>query len=307
MKILTAAVAVVIPLGLGVSMPLPAGNPLTPEKIEAGRRLFADTRLSRSGTIACTSCHDPDRAFTKPEAVSPGVFGRRGHRNAPTLINRAWGRVFFWDGRAATLEEQVLKPIEDPNEMDLPLTEASVRVGLSTGEIAQALASYVRSLMSGNSAFDRFTAGDRSARSPEERDGLRLFQGRGNCTICHEGPNFTDEKLHNTGVAWAAADERAGLTGHFLDEGGAAIGGSLPAARGAFKTPTLREVARTAPYMHDGSLATLEEVVDFYNRGGRPNPNLDSDIEPLDFSDEDKTSLVAFLKSLSGDTVTTPR
>ena len=143
-------------------MPVPASNPLTPEKIETGRRLFADTRLSRSGTIACTSCHDPERAFTKPEAVSRGVFGRRSQRNAPTVLNRAWGRVFFWDGRAATLEEQVLKPIEDPNEMDLPLAEASLRVGLSTGEIAQALASYVRSLMSGNSAFDRFTAGNRS-------------------------------------------------------------------------------------------------------------------------------------------------
>ena len=288
-------------------MPVPASNPLTPEKIEAGRRLFADTRLSRSGTIACTSCHDPERAFTKPEAVSPGVFGRRGHRNAPTLINRAWGRVFFWDGRAATLEDQVLKPIEDPNEMDLSLAEASVRVGQSIGEISRALASYVRSLMSGNSRFDRFTAGDRSALSPEERDGLRLFQGRGNCTICHEGANFTDEKLHNTGVAWAAADERAGTPGHFLDEGGAAISGLAPAARGAFKTPTLREVARTAPYMHDGSLATLEEVVDFYNRGGRPNPNLDPDMHPLDFSDEDKRSLVAFLRSLSGDTAATAR
>ena len=157
------------------------------------------------------------------------------------------------------------------------------------------------------SAFDRFAAGDRSALSPEERDGLRLFQGRGNCTICHEGANFTDEKLHNTGVAWAAADERAGTPGHFLDEGGAAISGLAPAARGAFKTPTLREVTRTAPYMHDGSLATLEEVVDFYNRGGRPNPNLDPDMHPLDFSDEDKRSLVAFLRSLSGDTAATAR
>ena len=299
MRVLAAA-AVVIPLGLGVSMPLPASNPLTPEKIETGRRLFADTRLSRDGTIACTSCHDPERAFTKPEAVSPGVFGRRGRRNAPTVLNRAWGRVFFWDGRAATLEEQVLKPIEDPNEMDLALTEASQRVGLPTGDIAQALASYVRSLMSGDSRFDRFAAGDRSALSPEERNGLRLFQGRGNCTFCHEGPNFTDEKLHNTGVAWASADDRTATPGRFLDEGGAAIDG-LPSTRGAFKTPTLREVARTAPYMHDGSIATLDDVVDFYNRGGRPNPHLDPDMHPLDFSDEDKRSLVAFLRSLSGD------
>ena len=173
--LLTALLA--IPLGLDLYMPVPDGNPITAEKIDQGRRLFADVRLSRDGTISCTSCHDPERAFTTPEAVSPGVFGRRGRRNAPTIVNRAWGRVFFWDGRAASLEEQVLKPIQDPNEMDLPLAEASRRVGLPVDDISRALATFVRSTLSGNSRVDRFLTGQRGALTPEEQNGLRLFSG----------------------------------------------------------------------------------------------------------------------------------
>lgn len=298
MKML-AVVALIIPLGLAPAMPVPEDNPVTAEKIELGRQLFADKRLSRDGTIACTSCHDPARAFSKPDAVSPGVFGRLGRRNAPTVVNRGWGRAFFWDARAASLEAQVLMPIEDRNEMDLPLAEASSRVGRSTQEISHALATYIRSLMSGDSPYDRFTNGDRAALSAEERNGLRVFLGRGNCTFCHEGPNFTDEKLHNTGVAWSPAGDGTSAPGRFLDEGGAAVTGR-PEDRGAFKTPTLREVALTSPYMHDGSLATLEAVVDFYDRGGRANPNLDSDVHRLDLPDEDKRALVAFLRTLSG-------
>ncbi|MFN7915003.1 MAG: cytochrome c peroxidase [Vicinamibacterales bacterium] len=294
---LLAIAALAVPLGLAAPIPEPATNPLTDAKIELGRRLFADTRLSKDGTIACTSCHDPERAFSKPEAVSPGVFGRRGRRNSPTIVNRAWGRVFFWDGRAATLEQQVLLPIQDPNEMDLSLEEASRKVALPVDTIAQALASYVRAQMSGNSRYDRFNAGERTVLSAEERVGLRVFQGRGNCLMCHVGPNFSDEKLHNTGVAWqTAAGEGSG--GRLADEGGFAISGR-PEEHGAFKTPTLREVGRTAPYMHDGSMATLDEVVDFYDRGGRPNPYLDKDMQRLDLADDEKRGLVAFLQVLS--------
>jgi cytochrome c peroxidase len=292
---LFALVALVVPLGLDLFVPVPEGNPVTAEKITLGRQLFGDTRLSRDGRISCASCHDPARAFTKPEPVSPGVFGRRGHRNAPTLVNRAWGRAFFWDGRADTLEAQVLMPIEDPNEMDLPLAEASRRVGVPVAEIGYALATYLRSLMSGDSAFDRFSAGERRALTPLEQDGLRLFRGRGNCTVCHVGPNLSDEKFHNTGVAWAPASDGNPVNGRFLDEGRAGISGA-PSERGAFKTPTLRDIGRTAPYMHDGSMATLEEVVAFYNRGGRPNPNLDPEIQRLDFTDEGQRALVAFLR-----------
>ncbi len=298
MKLLALA-TIVIPLGLAAPMPVPAGNPITDEKIALGRSLFADTRLSRDGTIACTSCHDPERAFTKPEAVSPGVFGRRGRRNSPTIVNRAWGRVFFWDGRATTLERQVLMPIEDPNEMDLPVVEAAKRVGLTVEQVSEALSTFVRAQMSGNTRYDRFTAGERTLLTAEERNGLRVFQGRGNCLMCHVGQNFTDEKLHNTGVAWVPTTGE-GNGGHIVDDGGFTVTGRAE-DRGAFKTPTLREVARTAPYMHDGSIATLEEVVDFYDRGGRPNPHLDRDMQHLDLTAEDKRALVAFLRTLSSE------
>jgi len=281
MLLLLAAIA--IPLGLDLYLPVPEENPLTAEKIERGRRLFFDRRLSRDGSISCSSCHDPDRAFSDGRAVAVGMFGRQGRRNSPALVNRGYGRSFFWDGRVATLEEQVLNPIEDSSEMDLPLSEAAARVSLAPEEISWALTSFVRSILSGDSPFDRFINGDRSALSVEQQAGLQLFRGKANCVACHVGPNFTDERLHNTGVAWR--------DGKFADAG---------AGLGNFKTPTLREIARTAPYMHDGSLATLEEVIDFYDRGGRANPNLDPEIRPLRFSEPDKRAMAAFLRTLSG-------
>jgi cytochrome c peroxidase len=268
---------------LDLYLPVPEGNPLTVEKIELGRRLFFDRRLSRDNSTSCSSCHDPERAFADGRAIAVGVFERKGRRNSPALINRGYGRLFFWDGRVATLEEQVLKPIEDPNEMDLPLAEAAARVGLAPDEISRALASFVRSILSGGSPFDRYINGDRAALTPEQQAGLQVFRGKGNCTACHVGPNFTDEGLHNTGVAWR--------DGELADAG---------AGQGRFKTPTLREVARTAPYMHDGSLKTLEDVVEFYNQGGRANPGLDFEIRRLNLSPEEERALVAFLSALSG-------
>ena len=292
-----AAALVVVPLGLDLYMPVPEHNPLTAEKIELGRRLFNDRRLSRDGTIACASCHDPARAFTDGRAVAAGVGGRIGRRNAPALINRAWGRSFFWDGRVATLEEQVLKPIEDPNEMGLAVPEAARRVGLTERDLSRALASYVRSILSGDSPFDRFVNGDRGALSAVQRAGLQVFRAKANCTACHVGPTFTDERLHNTGVAWRNPSSGSGQAGYFADAG---------AGDGAFKTPTLREVARTAPYMHDGSLATLEDVVEYYDRGGNANPMLDRDVRPLKLTGDEKRALLAFLQSLSGRIVEGP-
>jgi cytochrome c peroxidase len=281
---LAAAAAIVIPLGLDLYMPVPEENPLTAARIAVGRQLFFDPRLSRDGSISCATCHRPDRAFSDGRPLAVGVSGRIGRRNAPALINRGYGRAFFWDARQRSLEQQVLAPIEDPNEMGSTAAEASARVGQMPEEVARSLASYVRSILSGNSRFDRFVNGDRTALSDGEQQGLTLFRGRGNCTACHVGPNFSDERTHNTGVAWRA--------GSFADEGD---------GRGAFKTPTLREVARTAPYMHDGSLASLEEVVEFYDRGGNRNPHLDEEIRPLRLTRGETEALLAFLRTLSGD------
>jgi cytochrome c peroxidase len=274
--------AITIPLGLDLYLPAPEANPLTPERIEQGRRLFFDRRLSRDSSTACSSCHDPERAFSDGRTLAVGVFDRRGRRNSPALINRGYGRSFFWDGRVSTLEEQVLKPIEDRNEMDLPLSEAAARVNLTSEEMSRALASYVRSILAGDSPFDRFVNGDRAALSGEQQAGLAIFRGKGNCTACHVGPNFSDERLHNTGVAWRE--------GKFADPG---------AGQGNFKTPTLREIGRTAPYMHDGSAATLEDVIEYYDRGGNRNNSLDPEIRPLHLSVEEKRSLISLLRSFS--------
>ena len=175
--LLLIAAAITIPLGLDLYLPVPEDNPLTAERIEQERRLFSDRRLSRDGSIACVLCHDPERAFSDGHAVAEGVFGRKGRRNSPALINRGYGLLFFWDGRIATLEEQALRPIEDPNEMDLPLAEAAARVGLTPVEISRALASFIRSLLSGDSPFDRYINGDRSALNETEQAGLELFRG----------------------------------------------------------------------------------------------------------------------------------
>jgi cytochrome c peroxidase len=282
---------IAIPLGLDLYMPVPEGNPISAEKVELGRRLFRDRRLSRDRSIACSSCHDPERAFSDGRPVAIGIDRQVGRRSAPALINRGYGRAFFWDGRAATLEEQVLQPIQDPKEMDMTLAEVSARVGRPPREISRALASYVRSILSGNSPFDRFVNGNRRALSTEQQEGLRVFRGKGNCTSCHVGPNFTDERFHNTGIAWR--------DGSLQDDGRSIVTGKAE-DRGAFKTPTLREIARTAPYMHDGSLVSLEDVVDYYDRGGNANPALDSELRPLKLMASEKRSLVAFLQTLSG-------
>jgi cytochrome c peroxidase len=288
-----------IPLGLDLYMPVPEDNPITIEKIDLGRRLFNDRRLSRDGTVACASCHNADHAFASHEVMSVGVLGRRGRRNAPALINRGWGRSFSWDGRVASLEEQVLKPIEDPNEMDLSIDEASARVGVTRDDMSRAMASYIRSILSGNTPYDRYIDGDRTALSADAQAGLKLFRSKGNCTACHVGPTFTDERFHNTGIAWARPPGEPGAAAAFRDEGRAGVTGRAE-DRGAFKTPTLREVDRSAPYMHDGSLASLDDVVDYYDRGGNTHALLDQELRPIGLTGPEKHALVAFLRSLSG-------
>ncbi len=297
---LTLAVAITLapegwvlnpPRGLDLYMPVPASNPLTREKVERGRRLFFDKRLSLDGSLACAGCHDPQLAFSDGRGVARGIGSATGARNSPALINRGYGAAFFWDGRAPSLERQALEPIFNPKELGMNETELERRTGMKAADVAAALASFVRTIRSGDSPYDRYASGKTGDLSGIEKVGLGVFRGKGGCAACHIGPNFTDERFHNTGVAWQ--------DGRITDDGRAAVTG-IDKDRGAFKTPTLREIARTAPYMHDGSLATLNDVVDFYAEGGRRNPNLDSAIQPRSFTPEEKRALVAFLRTLSG-------
>ncbi|MCW5982899.1 MAG: c-type cytochrome [Bryobacteraceae bacterium] len=288
-----------VPLGLDAYVPAPETNPLSPETAALGRALFFDPALSRDGAISCAGCHDPARAFTDDKPLAVGVEGRKGTRRAPALLNRAYGRAFFWDGRALTLEDQVLKPIENPVEMDLPLEEALRRLKasgkyppLDEALLAAALSTYVRTILAGDSPYDRYVAGDRSALDAEQLAGLRLFRGKAGCGACHLGPNLTDERFHNTGAGWK--------DGTFPDLGRFAVTGREE-DRGAFKTPTLREAARRAPYMHDGSLATLEDVIEHYDKGGAANPALDPEMRPLHLTAEEKRALAAFLRALTGE------
>ena len=287
-----------IPLGLDSFLPVPEANPLTPEKAAMGRELFSDQRLSRDQTLSCATCHEPGRAFADGKPIAEGVSGRHGQRRVPSIVNRGYGKSFFWDGRIATLEEQVLQPIISPTEMDMTIEEALARLRadalyskLTREGLARALASYVRTILAGGSPYDRYIAGDREALPEQARIGLQIFRRKGNCGSCHLGPNLTDEQYHNTGVAWRQ--------GRFADTGRFMVT-TREQDRGAFKTPTLRQVAARAPYMHDGSIATLEEVVEYYDRGGNRNPNLDSELQPLGVSGDEKQALVAFLRSLSG-------
>jgi len=295
-----------VPLGLDLYRPTPFDNPLTPEKIALGRRLFHERRLSRDQSFSCAGCHDPKRSFTNGRSTARGVSGAPGVRNVPTLINRAWGSSQFWDGRALTLEQQVLAPILNPTELGgspdsvlglvrsaayRPQFLAAFGRDPTMPDVAAALASYVRTIVSAESAYDRFIAGDTGALAAGARRGFDLFRTRARCSSCHTGPLLSDERFHNTGVAWRS--------GTLTDEGRSRIT-QVRADRGAFKTPTLRDVARTAPYMHDGSLATLEAVVEFYAAGGTPNPELDREIVRLDLSVAERRDLAAFLRSLTG-------
>ena len=294
------------PLGLDLYRPVPRENALTPAKVALGRKLFHDRRLSRNGSMACASCHEPGRAFTNGARTARGASGSTGTRNVPTLVNRAWGSSFFWDGRAATLEQQALGPILNPDE--LGATPDAVLALARSGQyrqefvaafgseptlldVAGALASYLRTIVAGGAPYDRFVSGETDALTGSARRGFVVFRTRARCTTCHAGPLLSDEGFHNTGVAWR--------DGTVVDEGRYRVTHS-PADRGAFKTPTLREIARTAPYMHDGSFPTLESVVEFYDGGGRANPGLDREVRRLNLSPGDKKDLVTFLQALTG-------
>ncbi|MFQ5747968.1 MAG: cytochrome-c peroxidase [Planctomycetota bacterium] len=286
--------------------PIPADNPMSPEKIELGRLLFFEGRLSRDGTVSCATCHKPELAYTDGRPAAVGIRGQKGLRNTPTLLNTAYNLSQFWDGRAPSLEAQALHPIANPLEMGFTLAEAVARLNGIAGYrqrfrkvfgteataegIGKAVAAFERTLVSGDSPWDRHNLGDIEALSSEAKRGIVVFRTKGRCVLCHVGPTFTDNDFHNLG---------AGVEQGNRDPGRFKVTGE-PSRQRAFKTPSLRNVAQTAPYMHDGSLKTLAEVVDFYDKGGFDNPGRDPRMFPRNLTDGEKKDLVAFLESLSG-------
>jgi cytochrome c peroxidase len=290
-------------VGLPETIPGIESTPVALARGALGRRLFFDPILSLDRTVSCASCHEPDHGFASREAKPLGVGGRRAARNAPPVFNRAFGSTHFWDGRAPTLEAQVLFPIENPDEMGLPLEQAVARLAADAGYrelfeaaggapsrelLASSIAEFLRRLVVGDSPIDHFRAA-KTELTPLERRGLWLFESKGRCWRCHSGPNFSDESFHDTGVGVVDGEPEPGRFAVTKER----------ADRGRFKTPTLRMVARTAPYMHDGSLATLEDVIRYYARGGNKNDNLDPLLLPVELSDDDVAALVALLQALS--------
>lgn len=296
-----------VPLGLPLRI-WPAENPYAPEKAELGRYLFFDKRLSADGTISCASCHDPKHAFADGKTSSTGIHGQVGSRNAPTIINRAYSKDQFWDGRAASLEEQVQGPLTNPIEMGNTVTNCLntlsgipgygrlFKLAFSSSDItiervAKAIATFERTVLSGNSPFDRSRAGDKLALSESAKRGEKVFFKKAKCDQCHFGSNFTDGSFANVGIG---TDKPEPDLGRYQILG-------RPMDWGSFKVPTLREVAITGPYMHDGSMRTLEEVVEHYDKGGTPNRNLDRRYKRLNLTAQEKVDLVEFLRSLSGE------
>lgn len=299
-----------LPLGLqsGAAY-VPDDNPPSRAKVDLGRLLYFDPRISHDATISCASCHNPYHGFADPAPTSAGVAHKRGTRNSPTVVNRLFSKEQFWDGRASDLEDQAKGPMTNPVEMAMashdivvgrlrdikgygPLFKAAFGDDKVTiDRVAKAIAAYERTVVAGNSPFDRYMAGDKDAMSASAVRGMELFNGKANCKVCHAGFNFTDESFHNLGVGMSKAKPDLGR--HDVTK--------VESDKGAFKTPTLRNVAETAPYMHDGSELTLAQVVEFYNKGGVKNPTLSKEIKPLNLTPREVDDLVAFLNALTGE------
>lgn len=295
----------------------PGGKSPSESEIALGKVLFFDTRLSGNDSISCATCHQPEKGFGDGQKFSKGVPGKPLKRHTPHLFNLAWNSHFFWDGRVQSLEDQVMVVIPSPEEMDMPFDklipkfkkvsyykQAFKKVypesGITPKTIAKAISAFERTLVSYDSPFDRYMNGDKTAMSPRAAKGMALFTGKANCAICHNGPNFTDGEFHNNGVLTKdpgrAAIDKIGMKKEFEMT-------PYPffSSFSSFKTPSLRNVALTAPYMHDGSEPRLEDVVRFYNQGGK-NPDkrgLARGIEPLSLREDEINDLVAFLKALT--------
>ncbi len=298
----------VVPLGLK-KPPIPDDNPMTPEKVELGKLLYFDPRVSKDGTISCATCHDPKHGWAENKPTSIGIKGQKGGRNAPTVINAAYATSQFWDGRAATLEEQAVGPVGNPIEMGSSMAEAIARLskipeyrrrfkqvfgtGVTEEGFAKAIAAFERTVLSGNSPYDRFQAGEKDALTEAQKRGLKTFEKAG-CANCHTPPLFSSYEFHNAGVDAHKPNP---------DEGRKAVT-KKDEDMGAFRVPSLRDVASTAPYFHDGSAATLEDAVALMAAGGKDNPHRSSDFDVVreaKLTEQDRKDLVEFLKALSGD------
>ena len=331
---------VTVPAGLpDVASFIPVANLMTRGKLELGRQLYFDQRISLDATISCASCHDPAKGWADGMKTSAGIKGQKGGRNAPTVLNTVYGQTMFWDGRAPSLEGQAQGPIQNKIEMgDQSYKQIVDRLRAIPGYreqfmkvfgtdvtldgMAKAIACFERTALSGNSAYDRYTAinPDADKFKPEDYQVLTESQKRGmvlfgyalkeddpykvdsallrkaNCTKCHAGQNFTDEQFHNIGVGYDTKAGKLADRGRFEV---VPIGAKSKAQIGSFKTPTIRDITRTAPYMHDGSEKTLAQVIDYYNKGGNPNPTLDLEMKPLNLTDTEKADLVDFMKALT--------
>lgn len=296
---LEAAKAKFEPLG---EIPVPEDNEMTEEKIALGQMLYFDERLSGNNKLSCASCHAPGAGYGDGLATFIGFEGFEGHRNSPTIINSGYYKENFWDGRAGGLEEQALGPIQAEGEMNQNLDELIEELNAVPGyvdefnkvfndkitadNIAKAIATFERTIVVKDTAFDKYLAGDDDAISDEAKEGMKLFVGKASCISCHAGPLLSDHNYHNLGME--GDDGRFAVTGNETD-------------KGKFRTSGLRGIADTAPYMHDGSLATLEDVVNYYNTGGGAHPNKSELMKPLNLTQEEVSYLVAFLESMSGD------
>jgi cytochrome c peroxidase len=322
------------------ALKIPSDNPQTATKIALGKRLFNDVRFSSTKTISCASCHLAKRAFTDGQATAIGIKGLTGQRNAPTLVNAAFLSSFFHDGRRSSLEAQSLDPLINPVEHGLSDYSSVLKLiqndsaysnaflqafnipieTISMGYVAKAIASYERTLIAGNSPFDRyFFKAERPVLTSSEARGLRLFRRKANCANCHEiswdHALFTDNRFYNIGIGSDSlrivlpeflsrlkTDRKEAISG--LNSTQKSELGRFTVSRqikdiGAYKTPTLRNIELTAPYMHDGSIATLEEVVDYYDKGGNKNQFLNPAIFPLHLTKQEKIDLLAFMKTLT--------
>jgi cytochrome c peroxidase len=296
-----------VPPGLP-PIPWPEDNPYSPARAELGKMLFFDGRLSANGVVSCAFCHEPDHAFSSSAPLARGVDGKPGVRHPPTLINCAWNKSEFWDGRAPTLETQIIFPLTDPDEMGMTVEQAVQNIRAISGyaplfasafgdstisfdRIAKAIATFERTIVSGNSPYDRYLAGDKSALTKQQKDGLDFFNKKGECAECHNGPNFTNQKFANLGVGMDKPDPDPGREAVTKKRGDF----------GKFKVPTLRDLAPRTPYMHDGSEKTLSDVLDLYAKGGLPNPHLDTRLTPFYLDEQTRQDLLAFLDSLNGE------